>query len=534
MPRSIALAALVALAGACSSGGTPDAGASSGGSTAATSGGTSTGGTSGGGSLGDGGPDGGEGADAGPDGGHRSGYPIQHVVIIMQENRSFDNYFGTFPGANGIPRDDAGVPTVCVPAYDAGAWDFANCVRPFHDVHDYNAGGPIEPGDEELDANGGAMNGFLMAVGNVYTVGIAPCVGQTNQTACQTAIADGIARHDSVGYHTEAEIPNYWAYARNFVLQDAMFQVNDSWSAPAHLFMVSGWSARCSSTDAFSCVDDDGLDFAVIDAVDGGLGIAPGPNLFGWADVTYLLHQAGVSWKYYLGEGAEPDCDDGEMTCPPIPLAGDTVSVWNPLPGFVTVAQDGELGNVVDDGADAFVKDALGGTLPNVSWVIPAIQVSEHIPSGVAEGQAYVTTLINAVMEGPDWASTAIFLAWDDWGGFYDHVLPPAVDWAGYGIRVPALVISPWVRSGYVDHQTLSSDAYLKFIEDVFLGGQRLDPASDGWPDPRPDVRENAAVLGDLREDFDFAQQPLPALILPPQDSEAVDYVYGDGGADAG
>ena len=104
-----------------------------------------------------------------------------------------------------------------------------------------------------------------------------------------------------------------------------------------------------------------------------------------------------------------------------------------------------------------------------------------------------MTRLVNAVMRSPDWSSTAIFLAWDDWGGFYDHVDPPKVDGAGYGLRVPGIVISPYARRGYVDHQMLSFDAYAKFIEDDFLGGQRLDPKTDGRPDPRPDVRENAA-----------------------------------------
>ena len=173
------------------------------------------------------------GIDAGPDAGPDAGaFPIQHVVIIMQENRSFDSYFGTFPGANGIPRDDAGNPTVCIPAFDAGNFDFQNCVVPFHDVHNYNAGGPIEPGDAIIDENGGAMNGTLMAVGNVYTVGIGPCEGQTNQPACLSAITNGIARHDSVGYHTEAELPNYWAYARQFVLQDAFFQTERQLERP--------------------------------------------------------------------------------------------------------------------------------------------------------------------------------------------------------------------------------------------------------------------------------------------------------------
>ena len=126
-----------------------------------------------------------------------------------------------------------------------------------------------------------------------------------------------------------------------------------------------------------------------------------------------------------------------------------------------------------------------------------------------------MTNVINAVMRSPDWNSTAIFLTWDDWGGFYDHVSPPTVDQLGYGIRVPGLVISPYAKQGYIDHQTLSFDAYLKFIEDDFLSGQRLNPATDGRPDPRPDVRENAPILGNLVNDFNFSQSPRPPLILP-------------------
>jgi len=133
-----------------------------------------------------------------------------------------------------------------------------------------------------------------------------------------------------------------------------------------------------------------------------------------------------------------------------------------------------------------------------------------------------VTALINAVMKSPDWSSTAIFLGWDDWGGFYDHVVPPTVDANGYGLRVPSIVISPYARKGYIDHQTLSQDAYLKFIEDDFLGGARLNPATDGRPDRRPGVREDAAQLGDLAADFDFNQTPRQPLLLatnPPSDS---------------
>ncbi len=129
-------------------------------------------------------------------------------------------------------------------------------------------------------------------------------------------------------------------------------------------------------------------------------------------------------------------------------------------------------------------------------------------------GQSYVTSLINAVMRSRDWDSTAIFLAWDDWGGFYDHVLPPRLDVNGYGLRVPAMLVSPYARRGLIDHQVLTFDAYVKFIEDDFLGGQRLDPLTDGRPDPRPDVREDARILGNLTREFNFSQKPLRPVVL--------------------
>jgi phospholipase C len=118
-------------------------------------------------------------------------------------------------------------------------------------------------------------------------------------------------------------------------------------------------------------------------------------------------------------------------------------------------------------------------------------------------------------MKSPDWKSTAIFLTWDDWGGFYDHVVPPHVDQNGYGLRVPGLVISPYARKGYIDHQTLSFDAYLKFIENDFLNHQRLNPRTDGRPDLRPDVRENLPQLGNLVSDFNFSQPPRAPVLLP-------------------
>jgi phospholipase C len=127
-----------------------------------------------------------------------------------------------------------------------------------------------------------------------------------------------------------------------------------------------------------------------------------------------------------------------------------------------------------------------------------------------------VTRLINAVGQSDYWESTATFLTWDDWGGFYDHVEPPRVDVNGYGLRVPGMLISAWAKPGFIDHQTLTFDAYLRLIEDLFLAGARLDPETMSRPDPRPTVREEVDILGNLRKEFDFSQDPLPPLILDP------------------
>jgi len=236
-----------------------------------------------------------------------------------------------------------------------------------------------------------------------------------------------------------------------------------------------------------------------------------------WTDITYMLHKYGVSWRYYVFEGNEPDCDDDEaMTCAPVKQGPKTPGIWNPLVDFLDVKEDGQMGNVQSlTNFYTAVHNQSECGLPDVSWISPNSKVSEHPPALVSNGQAYVTTLINSIMRSPCWGSTAIFLSWDDWGGFYDHVVPPVIDGNGYGFRVPGLVISPYARAGYIDHQQLSHDAYLKFIEDDFLNGQRLNPATDGRPDSRPDVREEAVGLGSLESDFDFNQSPRPALVLP-------------------
>jgi phospholipase C len=428
-------------------------------------------------------------------------HKIQHVVIIMQENRSFDSYFGTYPGADGIPGLAGNPGTVpCLPDPSSGG-----CVRPYHDRQDENLGGPHSYTNAVADIDGGAMDGFVAQ----QQKGIASCE-QTFNPACGNSGSSA----DVMGYHDGADIPNYWTYARDFVLQDHMFESNLSWSLPAHLYMVSEWSARCTvENDPMSCRN------ALQDPQDPpdylrrlGTQNPTDPN-YAWTDLTYLLHKYGVSWGYYVFQGSEPDCDDdAAMSCAPVGQSAKTPGIWNPLPYFTDVQQDDQLGNI--QSLSNFFAAAKAGSLPEVSWIVPNGTVSEHPPGLVSAGQTYVTGLINAIMRSPDWDSTAIFLAWDDWGGFYDSVQPPRVDENGYGLRVPAMVISPYARRGYIDHQTLSFDAYVKFIEDDFLGGQRLDPRTDGRPDPRPDVREDLPELGDLTSDFDFNQAPLAPVIL--------------------
>ena len=424
-------------------------------------------------------------------------HKIRHVVVIMQENRSFDSYFGTFPGADGIPRKN-GRFTVCVPDPRAGI-----CQRPYHDRLNRNTGGPHEHFDAIRDINGGKMDGFLRQARR----GLAPaCLSSPDAPICSF----GALHPDVMGYHDWREIPNYWTYARQFVLQDRMFQPDTSWSLPAHLFMVSEWSARCRRKgDPMSCVN----------AIENPLAPPHEPQNptnrkpdYAWTDLTYLMHRKHVPWAYYVFAGAQPDCDDGAAACRPVKQSAATPGIWNPLPWFATVRRDHQLRNIKP--MRSFYVAARRGTLPAVSWVTPNNHFSEHPPNLVTNGQAFVTGVVNAVMRSRDWSSTAIFLAWDDWGGFYDHVEPPQVDINGYGLRVPALVISPYARRGYIDHQTLSFDAYAKFIEDDFLGSARLDPKTDGRPDPRPTVRENASQLGNLVSDFNFNQRPRRPLLL--------------------
>src|SRR6184192_3898872 len=250
-------------------------------------------------------------------------YKIKHVIVIMQENRSFDHYFGTYPGADGFPRTASGEFAVCLPNPATGG-----CEKPFHDTRDLNGGGPHGQGDAIADVDGGKMDGFVRRAENAKVKG---CKKNPNNPICSQRATNP----DVMGYHDGSDIPNYWAYARNFVLQDHMYEPNASWSLPAHLFMVSEWSARCSGVgDPLSCVN-------ALQSPDSPKG--PGRPDYAWTDLTYLLHKHHVSWRYYVFSGTEPDCEDDAMICESVAQGVATPGIWNPLPYFDTVRQDGEL-----------------------------------------------------------------------------------------------------------------------------------------------------------------------------------------------
>ena len=269
-------------------------------------------------------------------------HKIKHVIVIMQENRSFDSYFGAFPGADGIPAG------VCLPDPRGGG-----CAQPWVDHHDRNGDDPHYQPDFRGDVAGGKMNGFLAVA---------------EKTMCKP---DQPCHPDVLGYHVGSDIPNYWAYASNFVLQDHMFEAAGSWSLPAHLYEVSAWSAKCARAGlAKSCRGTD----------------LPPERLparrtpFAWTDITWLLHRHHVSWAYYL--------DHGPVTVSLRNPQGVSVH-WNPLPGFTDVHADRQLGSVRP--LKVFYRQARAGTLPKVSWIAPDFRDSEHGPALVSTGQAYVT-----------------------------------------------------------------------------------------------------------------------------------------------
>ncbi len=267
---------------------------------------------------------------------------------------------------------------------------------------------------------------------------------------------------NTMGYYDWRDIPNYWEYAHRFTLCDHFFSSLMGPSEPNHLYTVAAQS--------------------------GGLvnnpppGIAQQPGVYSFPTLAQMLQHARVSWKYY---------DE---------LRPQQHTLWNPLPGFVAFQHNPRLmSHLVSLGA--FYSDLHRHSLPQVAWIVPEPFNSEHPPSDTVQGMWHITHLINAVMASPYWKDTLIVLTWDDYGGFYDHVPPPAVDRYGYGPRVPTLLISPYSRAGKVCHAHFDFTSPLKLIERRF-----------GLPAL---TRRDARAL-DMRSCFNFRQTPLPPLEITP------------------
>jgi phospholipase C len=372
---------------------------------------------------------------------------VQHIVFIVKENRTFDNYFGTFPGADGATSGKISTGKV-IPLSHAPD-------RLPHDI-DHSFQSCV------MAMNGGAMDRFDLL----------PMAKNRGQDLPYVQ-------------YTAAEIPNYFAYARTFVLADAFFSSLSGPSFPNHLYTVAAQPGGVinnplNSGAKWGCDADAG---ATVEVMDENGNITPEFPCFNFQTLADSLEARGISWKYYA------------------PGEGQSGYIWSALDAISHIRLS-SLWNEHVVPTQIFAQDAGGGQLPAVSWVVTSEKESEHPPESVCVGENWTVEQLNAVMLGPDWNSTVVFLTWDDFGGFYDHVPPPVVDRYGFGPRVPFLIISPWVRPGYISHTTLEFSSVLKFIE------KRFDLNA---------LTQRDSVANDMLDCFDFGQPPLPPLILATQ-----------------
>ncbi|HZS77019.1 MAG TPA: alkaline phosphatase family protein [Ktedonobacteraceae bacterium] len=342
--------------------------------------------------------------------------PIQHVVFIMQENHTFDNFFGRFPGANGITEPQATNPTTV----------------------DFNHGGP---------ATLAAMDGGKM---------------------------DEVPDRGHVQY-TQSDIPNYWSYAQHFGLGDNFFTSDATSSSPNHMNMIAAQTGGIhESTDQAGCKSPQNNLIASLNVNDNAYWSYP---CYSINTIAQELDSASISWRYY-----------------------GSITIWDAaLMTKQLYTNDNQ--NIIPNSSQV-LTDIQSGKLATVSWVTPAGFInSDHPPMPLQGGQNWVTSIVNAIMNSSYWSDTAIFLTWDDWGGFYDHVSPPQIDGLGLGPRVPLIVISPYAKPGYISHQLGEFSSFVKFLETNF----NL---------PSLGQRDALSQISNLMDYFDFTQTPQPPLIL--------------------
>jgi phospholipase C len=363
--------------------------------------------------------------------------PIKHFVTVMQENHSFDNYFGTYPGADGFPAG------TCMPRDPRDP--SRGCVKPFHigDRAVYDLSHSSETHREQY--RNGHMDGFIKSL---------------SDKSPQPEL--------TMGYYDRRDIPYYWSIADNYVLYDRFFTSAAGGSVWNHMYWATATPGNAAS-----------------DSV-------PAEGFKGFPLIFDRLEEKNISWKFYVQNY------DPRITYR-TPSVGDRGSqiIWVPPLDFGRYIDNPELfGKIVD--LDEYFTDLEKGTLPAVSFIVPS-GASEHPPGSIQAGERYVRGLINALQQSSHWKSSAFMWTYDDWGGWYDHVKPPRVDAFGYGFRVPALLVSPYAKRGYVDSTTLDFTSMLRFIEDNW----GLEPLSTR------DARSKSIVSG-----FDFSQEPRAPEIL--------------------
>jgi phospholipase C len=366
---------------------------------------------------------------------------IQHIVFIVQENRSFDNLFHGYPGADtaSTGMTSQGQTVTLQPV-------------PFEDGYD--------PNHAEIDFitsyAGGRMNGFNL-VG--YTGGSPPNA------------------NPQYSYVPSSETQPYTALAQQFVLADHMFTSQLDASFTAHQFLIAAQSDKTVDNPDYTPWGCDAPAYATVPTINADR--SQGPGIFPCFDYTTLgdeLDAQHLTWRYYAPQIGED-------------LGG---TLWSAYDAVKHVRRGVDWANDVSPPSQ-ILSDAASGSLANVSWVIPDYTDSDHAGNESSTGPAWVQSIVDGIGASGFWNSTAIFVIWDDWGGWYDHVAPPQLDVQGLGMRVPLLVISPYAKANYVSHVSYESAGLLKFAETVF-GLPALAAA---------DARANG-----FDDCFDFAQAP--------------------------
>jgi phospholipase C len=377
--------------------------------------------------------------------------PISHVLILVQENRSFDNLFSGFPGADSATSGRTHTGQI-VPLR---AWPFEALGNLDHERDGFL-----------VELNGGLMNGFDL----------------------ERIIGFGLPPNFAYAYvpHSDpsSEAGPYWVLAQRYTLADHLFQSNSSSSYAAHQFLIaaqSGGVIGAPDGTPWGCDAPEGTITGI-----GPDGNQPGPfPCFSYESLATPLDAAGVSWKYYAPNVYGPDV--GGL-------------LWSAFDAVRPVRYGPDWHNVSSPETNV-LRDIAGGTLPSVSWVIPSFFDSDHPNSLSASGPSWIGAVVNGIGNSRYWNSTAIFVLWDDWGGWYDNVRPPVhpSDLMGPGFRVPMIVVSPYAKHNYVSHVEYEFGSILRFVESTF------SLTSLGKED---------AGANPLSDCFDFSQKPAPYVPL--------------------